>query len=88
MQRDFTDTAGVQWRVFQVDDAERRRTSGAFTKADLLSPRGWLQFESAEEVRRLAPVPGDWERTDELNLEYYCSRAERMHTRKNGHASA
>ena len=36
MQRDFTDTAGVQWRVFQVDDAERRRTSGAFTKADLL----------------------------------------------------
>jgi len=88
MEREFTDTAGVQWRVFQVDDAERRRTSGSFTKADLLRPRGWLQFESRGEIRRLAPVPRDWEGTDELNLEYYCSRAENVTTRQNGHASA
>jgi hypothetical protein len=82
MPREFTDTAGVHWRVFDVTEAERRRTSGAFTHADLLRPSsGWLCFESESEVRRLMPVPPDWERTDELNLEYYCSRAERVQTR-------
>jgi len=83
MVREFTDTGGMHWRVYEVTDAKRARTSGSFTRADLLSPTDWLCFESATQVRKLTPIPQDWERTDELNLEYYCARAERVASRPN-----
>ena len=81
MPREFTDTSGVRWRVSMVSASERKRTSGSFRRADLFRPADeceCLWFESAQEVKRLSPVPMDWERTDALNLEYYCARAERV----------
>lgn len=40
--------------------------------------RGWLCFESSAEKRRLAPIPGDWMRCRETQLEQYCEQAERV----------
>lgn len=37
--------------------------------------RGWLCFESSSEKRRLAPIPQDWMRCRETQLERYCRQA-------------
>jgi len=36
---------------------------------------GWLCFEASHEKRRLAPIPTDWERCPEQQLEQYCAAA-------------
>ena len=36
---------------------------------------GWLCFEADEEKRRLAPIPGDWLRCPNAQLEQYCVQA-------------
>ena len=59
--RQFTDAAGVVWRVFETDptafpaDWEHR---AAMLHADFLG--GWLTFASSGETRRLAPIPPAW----------------------------
>jgi hypothetical protein len=36
---------------------------------------GWLCFEGANEKRRLSPIPNDWARCGESQLEEYCRMA-------------
>ena len=36
---------------------------------------GWLCFERAAEKRRLSPIPADWSRCTESQLEEYCRMA-------------
>jgi hypothetical protein len=36
---------------------------------------GWLCFEGAAEKRRLSPIPEDWSRCPESQLEEYCRMA-------------
>jgi hypothetical protein len=36
---------------------------------------GWLCFEGPSEKRRLIPIPGDWTRCPESQLEAYCKMA-------------
>jgi hypothetical protein len=36
---------------------------------------GWLCFQAGPAVRRLAPVPPDWELASDAELEAYCRRA-------------
>jgi hypothetical protein len=36
---------------------------------------GWLCFEGASEKRRLSPIPEDWARCTEMQLEEYCRLA-------------
>ena len=38
---------------------------------------GWLCFEAAVEKRRLSPIPLDWQRCSEAQLERYCAEAKR-----------
>jgi hypothetical protein len=38
---------------------------------------GWLCFEAEQEKRRLSPIPGDWLRCTESQLESYCESAKR-----------
>ena len=44
--------------------------------------RGWLVFESRAERRRLAPIPGGWERLSERELEALCERAATLPARR------
>ena len=37
--------------------------------------RGWLCFEANAGKRRLSPIPGDWLRCPNAQLEQYCARA-------------
>jgi hypothetical protein len=65
MLRGFTDSTGVEWRVWEVlpntgsekSNAELSRSS----LKDTAFANGWLCFESSEKKRRLAPIPHGWE---------------------------
>ena len=57
--RHFRDKAGVEWQVFLT-----ARGSDAVSREHFLPEayrEGWLVFESAQEKRRLAPIPPNWE---------------------------
>jgi len=51
--KEFTDPDGVSWRVWATNPT-RGNVRPHFAA-------GWLTFESADERRRLAPVPAGWE---------------------------
>lgn len=66
MLRGFTDTTGVEWRVWEVvpSRAAIATSSVAQSRTSLSTTpyaNGWLCFESELEKRRLAPIPPGWE---------------------------
>lgn len=68
------DAEGRRWRVFAVIP------SAATTERKSLPERyrtGWLAFESAEEMRRVAPIPSGWTRLsiDELRAVWQTAEA-------------
>ena len=69
--RQFRDAAGVEWRV---SFTERSEPSG---RREHYLPeafrQGWLLFESANEKRRLAPVPPEWESMSDEALAALCA---------------
>jgi len=65
---EFVDSAGVAWRVWNTVPSARTTLSGEFE-------RGWLTFESAVGLRRLAPVPPGWDRAQPEKLELMCRAA-------------
>ncbi|MDB4873980.1 MAG: hypothetical protein JWM41_426 [Gemmatimonadetes bacterium] len=83
--REFTDRAGVLWRVSVVHDThatdagprERRANARSAVrdspKAKRLGTRPlelpWLCFESRTERRRVSPAPSGWEELAEDELE-------------------
>ncbi|MDB4917006.1 MAG: hypothetical protein JWM95_4650 [Gemmatimonadetes bacterium] len=54
---------------------ERRATGGHRPLMTAGLDTGWLCFEAADEKRRLAPVPNDWQVCPRERLEEYCERA-------------
>lgn len=74
--RQFSDAHGVPWRVWSTKPA-----SGATLSPDFKG--GWLTFESAAELRRLAPIPPDWEDVSAARLDLMC-RAARLVPRHTG----
>jgi hypothetical protein len=64
---EFVDSNGVTWRVWNTVPSVRT-LSGEFE-------RGWLTFESPTELRRLAPVPTNWESAGPERLELMCRAA-------------
>ena len=72
--RQFRDAAGVEWQVYQTE-----RTVAAERRRDHLLPaeyrEGWLVFESANEKRRLAPVPAGWSELPGELLSALCAKA-------------
>jgi hypothetical protein len=54
---------------------ERRVKSGQRPSLTSGLGGGWLCFEATLEKRRLAPIPGDWERCGTARLEEYCREA-------------
>ena len=74
MLRGFTDSTGVEWRVWEVFPAPN--TESTSTEAlsrtslkDTAFANGWLCFESPAEKRRLAPIPPGWEFREPPSLE-------------------
>ena len=74
MLRGFTDSTGVEWRVWEVFPAISAATtsSESLSQASLKNTafaNGWLCFESPKEKRRLAPIPPGWEFREDPLLE-------------------
>ena len=71
--RHFRDQTGVEWEVFLT-----ARRSDAVSRGQFLPEayrEGWLVFECAQEKRRLAPVPENWESLSNEALAELCSKA-------------
>ena len=82
--RDFRDEHGITWRVWPVNpDDVQPRTSAEDYLGEYLG--GWLCFESADERRRLADFPADWESLDESELRGLLSRAAAVRRRRSSH---
>ncbi len=79
MLRGFTDSTGVEWRVWEVfPNRVSDKSSAELTRSSLKDTafvNGWLCFESSEEKRRLAPIPSGWEFRDASTLEELRDRA-------------
>ena len=69
--RNFHDSRGVAWRVWATVPVQSSVLSTQY--AD-----GWLTFETGEKLRRLAPIPSDWEAVTPDRLELYCRVAEEV----------
>jgi hypothetical protein len=68
--REFTDSKGVAWRVW---DTIPQRQAGYEERLK----GGWLTFENATGSRkRLAPIPRRWETAPDARLELMCRAAE------------
>lgn len=72
--REFTDSNGVEWRVWDVTAEQLHPVTRMEDLLELAS--GWLAFESSGEKRRLpAPYPTDWAGLPLQDLEALCRRA-------------
>ena len=75
--REFIDSAGTSWMVWNVVPSEMssRLTRMTGLAGERRSP--WLVFQSSEgEKRRLVPIPDGWEECDEITLERLTMSAE------------
>jgi hypothetical protein len=89
MLRGFTDSTGVQWRVWEVFPTRSQTPTSveALSRSSLKETpfaNGWLCFESTEAKRRLAPIPPGWEFATETTLEQFCQQAGSVPVRKQG----
>jgi hypothetical protein len=75
--REFVDSAGERWLVWDTRPTTRARLNPAFEA-------GWLTFECGQQLRRLAPTPGNWESLDDLALERLCRSATPVARRRTG----
>ncbi|HEY0995229.1 MAG TPA: hypothetical protein VGD77_04520 [Gemmatimonadaceae bacterium] len=67
-RRNFTDPNGVQWRVWNTVPSPRTLLSTDFAG-------GWLTFECEGCLKRLAPIPDDWESAEPARLLMLCEEA-------------
>ena len=92
MLRGFTDSTGVEWRVWEVfpTRAGVNPATEVLSKTSLLPAysNGWLCFESADQKRRLAPIPPGWEFHEAPSLEQMCQQAEPVVLRRRAQAHA
>jgi hypothetical protein len=72
--RDIVDENGTKWRVWAVQRSSIHPKTAA---EDFLGDygEGWLCFESANERRRLARFPQDWDKMHDKDLCALLSRA-------------
>lgn len=85
MLRGFTDSTGVEWRVWEVFPAKAGQSFMGTSHTSLSETpfaNGWLCFESPIEKRRLAPIPAGWEFNDITSLEDLLKQAAPVSGRK------
>ena len=66
--REFVDSKGVTWRVWNTRPSRGEMLSGEFE-------HGWLTFESPSSLRRCTPIPSGWETVAAEELERMCLAA-------------
>ena len=69
--REFVDSRGVTWRVWNTVP-----TGGSVRVTKFVD--GWLTFESPDSLRRLAPAPPHWEDASIDRLELNCNAAQEV----------
>jgi hypothetical protein len=91
--RQFVDASGALWAVWDVrpsplrqsddQDSALARSARARSIADIDNTlsAGWLCFESADQKRRLAPIPSDWDALSVDELIKLCQRAANVRRR-------
>lgn len=88
MLRGFTDSMGVEWRVWEVfPRAGSLTTAETFSTAKLkgtVYAEGWLCFESGSEKRRLAPIPAGWQAQEHADLQQLLEQATPVALRRQG----
>jgi hypothetical protein len=62
-------------------DADRRLTVGGRSPLVNSVSDGWLCFERGIDRRRLSPIPDDWRKCTDQQLEAYCHSARPVHRR-------
>ena len=80
--REFVDSSGQSWRVWSTVPSTGSRLRGGFGQ-------GWLTFErtngdSSLPLRRLVPIPADWEVATDDQLELLCRSADEVARPKAG----
>jgi len=75
--RIFRDARGVRWDVFAVHPAARLSVQWQLAAS---YATGWLCFDSGGQKRRLGPIPANWERLTNRELEQLGDRAEGVAT--------
>jgi hypothetical protein len=71
-QRIFDDIRGKRWRVYAVHPTHSTPERVALPEA---FRDGWLSFETADETRRVAPIPVGWEELAIDELRQLCHKA-------------
>jgi hypothetical protein len=71
--RNFTDSAGKEWMVFEVRRQGNEEENWAYLPRGFRT--GWLCFESEGTKRRLSPVPDGWKSFEGRDLERMLRRA-------------
>jgi hypothetical protein len=66
--REFVDSSGVKWRVWNTRPSRGEMLSGEFE-------HGWLTFQSDVSLRRCTPIPPNWETAPPERLEQLCRAA-------------
>lgn len=91
--RTFHDGNGQEWDVWEVvptaverrmakapyrsANVERRKTQQTRVVVPDSLQKGWLAFQSGRDRRRLAPIPGDWQRMTGPELNALLAKADR-----------
>ena len=74
--REFVDSSGHSWRVWSTVPSMGSKLRGGFDQ-------GWLTFERIDAdknlpLRRLVPLPTEWESVPDDRLELMCRTAEEV----------
>ena len=93
MLRGFTDSTGVEWRVWEVFPSKAGTAEGAdaFSRTSLKETpfaNGWLCFECRNAKRRLAPIPQGWEASSGKALEDLCLSATAVDLNRRGRSKS
>ncbi|HEY5061509.1 MAG TPA: hypothetical protein VII52_08250 [Gemmatimonadaceae bacterium] len=59
-------------------ERDRRLSVGGRSR---LTGQGWLAFQHGDDRRRLSPIPLDWQRASDAELEAYCLTARPVRAR-------
>jgi hypothetical protein len=64
-------------RIAPRDALDRRKRHEARLRLSDGESQGWIVFESSSQKKRLRPIPSDWFKASDTELESMCARAER-----------